>query len=74
VEFFDLGADRKMQKTDRKIFPVRDQWDYGEQNKQYEDFRFILPRQGRNVLVRSAKTKKILHKVTWTGEKFVEEK
>ena len=36
-------------------------------------FRFGLPRQGRTVLVHSAKTKKILHKVTWNGEKFVQE-
>ena len=74
VEFFDLGADGKMKKLDRKIFPVRDEWDSGEQDKKYEDFRFILPRPGRTVLVRSAKAKKILHKVTWNGEKFVEEK
>ena len=74
MEFFDLGPDGKMKKLDRTIFPVRDQWDSGEQNKKYEDFRFIMPRQGRTVLVRSAKTKKILHKVTWNGEKFVEEK
>ena len=70
VQFFDLGADGKMQKLDRKIFPVRDQWDSREQNKKYEDLRFIFPRQGRTVLVRSAKTKKILHKVTWNGEKI----
>ena len=74
MEFFDLGPDGKMKKLDRKIFPVHDQWASGEQNKKYEDFRFIMPRQGRTVLVRSAKTKKILHKVTWNGEKFVDEK
>jgi hypothetical protein len=74
VQFFDLGADGKMKKLDRKIFPVRDEWDSGEQNKEYQDFRFIFPRQGRTVLVRSAKTEKILHKVIWNGEKFVEEK
>lgn len=75
MEFFDLGADGKMKKLDRKIFPVRDQWDSGEEiNKKYEDFRFIMPRHGRTVVVRSAKTKKVLHKVTWNGEKFVEEK
>ena len=74
VEFFDLGADGKMKKLDRKIFPVHDQWESDEPNKKYEDFRFIFPRQGRTILVRSAKTKKILHKVTWNGEKFVEEK
>jgi hypothetical protein len=28
----------------------------------------------RTVLVRSLKSGKILHKVTWNGEKFVEEK
>ena len=73
MQFFDLGPDGKMKKLDRTIFPVRDEWDSGEQNKKYEDFRFLLPRQGRTVLVRSAKTKKILHKVIWNGEKFVEE-
>jgi hypothetical protein len=74
VQFFDLGPDGRMKKLDRKIFPVRDEFDSGEQNIKYQDFRFIFPRQGRTVLVRSAKTKKILHKVTWNGEKFVEEK
>jgi hypothetical protein len=76
LEFFELGADGKMQKAPRKIFPIRDQWssDNDEYNKRYEDFRFELPRHGRTILVRSAKTKKILHKVTWNGEKFVEEK
>src|SRR6266404_8452022 len=72
LEFFDLGTDGRMQKAERKIFPIGDQWDSDEHNKKYEDFRFDLPRQGRTILVRSAKTKKILHKVTWNGEKFVE--
>ncbi len=74
VQFFGLGPDGKMKKMDRSIFPVHDEWESGEQNEKYEDLRFIFPRQGRTVLVRSAKTKKILHKVTWNGEKFVEEK
>src|SRR5215467_6668546 len=73
VQFFDLGADSKMKKLDRKIFPVRDEYDSGEQNKKYQDFRFIFRRQSRTVLVLSAKTEKILHKVTWNGEKFIEE-
>ena len=33
-----------------------------------------LPRKGRPILVRSAKTKKVLHKFTWNGEQFQEEK
>lgn len=74
LDLFELGADGRMQKAPRKIFPIPDQWSSGEHNKKIEDFRFYLPRQGRTVLVRSAKTKKILHKVTWNGEKFVQEK
>ena len=73
VQFFDLGADGKMKKLDRKIFPVRDEYDSGELNKKYQDFRFIFRRQSRTVLVLSAKTERILHKVTWNGEKFIEE-
>jgi hypothetical protein len=72
VQFFDLGPDGKMKKLDRKIFPVRDERDPGEQNEKYQDFRFIFQRQSRTVLVLSAKTGKILHKVTWNGEKFIE--
>jgi hypothetical protein len=74
LDLFELGTDGRMQKAPRKIFPIPDQWSSGEYNKKIEDFRFYLPRQGRTVLVRSAKTKKILHKVTWNGEKFVQEK
>jgi hypothetical protein len=73
LEFFELGADGKMQKVPRKIFPIGDQWSSEEDGKKYEDFRFDLPRHGRTVLVRHGKTKKILHRVTWNGEKFVEE-
>ena len=73
LEFFELGEDGKMHKAPRKIFPISDQWASEEPDKKYEDFRFELPRRGRTVVVRSAKTKKILHKVTWNGEKFVEE-
>jgi hypothetical protein len=74
LEFFELGADGKMHKASRRMFPIGDQWSSGEYDKKYEDFRFELPRHGRTILVRSAKSKKVLHKVTWTGEKFVVEK
>jgi len=73
LDFFELGSDGKMHKASRRIFPIGDGWSSGEYDKKYEDFRFELPRHGRTVLVRSAKTKKVLHKVTWNGEKFVEE-
>jgi hypothetical protein len=72
LEFFELGAEGRMHNASRKIFPIGDQWSSGDYDERYEDFRFELPRQGRTVLVRSAKTKKILHKVALNGEKFVE--
>ena len=71
LSFFELGSNGKMQKASRKILPIGDQWSSGEYDKKYEDFRFELPRHGRTVLIRSAKTKKILHRVTWNGGKFV---
>jgi len=73
LNFYELAANGKMRAVSRKIFPIADQWSSGEQDKRYEDFRFELPRQGRTIVVRSAKTKKILHKVTWNGERFVKE-
>ena len=74
LDFYVLGADGGMHKTSRQIFPIGDAWSSGDYDKRYEDLRFELPRHGRTILVRSAKTKKILHKVTWNGERFVEEK
>lgn len=74
LEFFELGAAGGMHKVSRKIFPIGDQWSSGEYDSKYEDFRFELPRRGRTVLVRSQKSGKILHRVTWNGEKFVEER
>jgi hypothetical protein len=74
LNFYELGKDGKLRPVSRKIFPISDQWASEEPNKKYEDLRFELPRHGRTVVVRSAKTKKVLHRVTWTGEKFVQEK
>ena len=67
-DFFEMGSDGKMHKTRRSIFPVADAGN-GEGN-----WRFELPRQGRTVLVRSQKSGKVLRKLTWNGEKFVEQK
>jgi hypothetical protein len=72
LDFFELGTDGKMHKASRRIFPIGDQWSSGEYDSKYEDFQFELPRHGRTVLVRSLKSKKVLHRVTWNGEKFVE--
>jgi len=74
LKFFELRADGKMHEAPRKIFPIPDAWSSGDYDDKYEDLRFDLPRHGRTVLVRSAKSKKVLHKVTWNGAKFVEER
>jgi hypothetical protein len=75
LNFFELGSDGRMQKASRKMFPIGDQWSDGaEEPNLARNWYFELPRHGQTVLVRSLKTKNILHKVTWNGEKFVEEK
>ena len=55
-----------MKKTRRSIFPV------GDAGNDKGDWRFELPRHGRTVLVRSQRSGKVLRKLTWNGEKFVE--
>jgi hypothetical protein len=61
LSFFELGADGKMHEVQRRLLPEGD-WD------------FVLPRTGKTILVRAPKSKKVLHKFTWNGEKFVKEK
>ena len=74
LDFFELGADGRMSKSPRQIFPIGDRWSSGEYESKYEDFQFDLPRHGRTILVRSHKSGKVLRKFTWTGEKFVEQR
>jgi hypothetical protein len=75
LDFYELAADGKMHVVPRDIFPVS-HWANADdkEESQTQTWYFELPRHGRTVLVRTLKTKKILHKVTWNGEKFVEEK
>jgi hypothetical protein len=61
LSFFELGADGKMHETKRPMLP-RGDWD------------FVLPQKGKTILVRTPKSKRVLHKFTWNGEKFVKEK
>jgi hypothetical protein len=61
LSFFEMGADGKMHEIEHPLLPEGD-WD------------FALPRQGKTILVRAPNSKKVLHKFTWNGEKFVKEK
>jgi hypothetical protein len=84
LSFFELGADGKMHEITNSMSddsslslalfpgaqPEYDRW-IAEGKGNWE---FVLPRKGKTILVRAPKTKKILHKFTWTGEKFEKEK
>ncbi len=66
LRFFELGADGKMHEIERSIFPIPDSMD--------DRWQFEMPRTGKTIRVRARKGRKILHKFTWTGETFQEEK
>ena len=67
LDFFKLGADGKMRKTRRTIFPV------GDAGNGAGDWRFELPRAGKTVLVRNQKSGEVMGQFTWNGKKFVKE-
>ena len=68
LSFFELGADGKMHEIEYSILRgAREELGKG-------DREFVLPRQGRTIVMRAPKSKKVLHKFTWNGEKFVKEK
>jgi hypothetical protein len=61
LSFFESGTDGRMHEIDHRLLPEGD-WD------------FVLPRKGKTILVRAPHSRKVLHKFTWNGEKFVKEK
>lgn len=74
LRFFELGADGKMHKIKRSIFPIADSPGPNEAEKDKPNWQFELPREGRTISVRAPQGGKLLHKITWNGEKFVKEK
>jgi len=84
LSFFELGTDGKMHEITNSmsddsslslaLFPGAqreyDRWVAEGKG----DWEFVLPKKGKTILVRAPKTKKILHKFTWNGEKFEKEK
>lgn len=75
INFYKLGADGRMEIAPRKLFPIEDRYSGGaDEPDASRNWYFELPRHGRTVLIRSLKSKKVLHRVTWNGEKFILEK
>lgn len=73
LQFFDAGADGTMRRIADSAFPIagagRDE-DGGPSGK----WQFDLPRYGKTILVRNPRSGKVVHRITWTGEKFQEVK
>jgi hypothetical protein len=66
LKFYGLGSDKRMHEIKRSIFPVPD--------SDSDRWQFELPKQGRTILVRARKSRKLLHKITWNGERFEKHK
>jgi hypothetical protein len=62
-----------MRKMPSSIFPIADagRTESGEVSGKW---RFELPRYRKTIVVREPRSGKTVHKITWTGEKFVKEK
>jgi hypothetical protein len=73
LQFFKGGADGKMHRIADSAFPIagagQDE-DGGPSGK----WQFDLPRYGKTILVRNPGSGKVVHRITWTGEKFQEMK
>ncbi len=74
LNFFELDADGKMHAITHSMFPGAQREYDPELGEGKGDWRFVLPRKGKTILVRTQKSRKILHRFTWDGEKFQEEK
>ncbi len=61
LTFYELGPDGKMHALPSSFFPVKESPSH---------LRFDLPRQGRTIRVRDAKSGKVRQLLTWDGEKF----
>ncbi|HEV2805288.1 MAG TPA: hypothetical protein VGW57_10205 [Chthoniobacterales bacterium] len=73
LQFFEQGPDRKMRSLPDSIFPLADSG-RGTEGQGSGKWRFELPRYGKTIQVRKPDSEKVLHRITWTGEKFVKEK
>ncbi|HVF70654.1 MAG TPA: hypothetical protein VM940_03505 [Chthoniobacterales bacterium] len=73
LQLFEGGADGKMRRLDNSVFPIADVGQ-AENGGPSEKWHFDLPRHGKTILVRSTRSGKVAHRITWTGEKFQEAK
>lgn len=72
LSFFELGPDGKMQRNSRPILPLTIKND-PESGYSKDGWKFDLPREGKTIVVRN-QSGNILHKISWDGETFVEQK
>ena len=74
LQFFELAPDGKMQQIKRWILPVPDGGYDPETGWTKTNWQFKLPRSGKTITIQSHKEHKVLHKLTWNGERFEKEK
>ena len=72
LQFFEVSAPGKMKTIADSIFPLPDSG-RGEDGQGSGKWLFELPRYGKTILARNPTSGKIRHKITWNGEKFLEE-
>ena len=74
LKFFELGADGHMRQISRPVLPGAKLKNDPGTGYVKEGWQFELPRTGKTIRVRAQKDGKILHKFTWDGAEFVEQK
>jgi len=72
LTFFEQGTEGKMQEIKHSMFTGSEKNFDAEMGEGKGNWRFVLPREGKTITVRAPKSKKVLHKFTWDGDKFKE--
>ena len=74
LRFFEIDADNRMHAIKHSILPGLQRKYDPELGEGRGEWQFVLPQKGKTILVRAPKSKKILHRFAWDGEKFQEQK
>jgi hypothetical protein len=72
LQFFELGPDNKMHSVTHSMLPGAEREYDPELGEGKGNWRFVLPRESKTILVRMKKSGKV--KFTWDGERFQKEK
>jgi hypothetical protein len=74
LRFFELAPNGAMQPVNHWLFPIPDGGYDPETGTTKANWEFKLPRTGKTIRIQSQTGHKVLHKLTWNGERFEKEK